>query len=60
MGLFESRLLRRMFGLGRKLHNEELYNLFSSPNIVRVNSRMRWVGHITQMGESEVHRIFVR
>jgi hypothetical protein len=37
----------------RKLHNEELHGLYSSPNIVRVIKarRMRWVGHVARMGE---------
>jgi hypothetical protein len=36
----------------RKLHNEELHNLYSSPNIIRVNKsrRMRWAGHVVHMG----------
>jgi hypothetical protein len=37
----------------RKLHNEELHNLYSSPGIIRIikSRRMRWVGHVAQMGE---------
>jgi hypothetical protein len=37
----------------RKLHNDELHNLYSSPNIVRVikSRRMRWAGHVARMGE---------
>jgi hypothetical protein len=37
----------------RKLHNDELHNLYSSPNIVRVieSWRMRWAGHVARMGE---------
>ena len=58
--VFENRVLRRIFGPKsdevtgewRKLHNEELNNLYSSPNIVRVikSIRMRWAGHVTCMG----------
>jgi hypothetical protein len=56
-------LLRRIFGLKRdeviggwrKLHNEELHNLYFSPNIIRqINSRkMRWAGHVARMGEKQ-------
>jgi hypothetical protein len=66
---FENRVLRRIFGpkrdgvMGgwRKLHNEELHNLYSSPNIIRVTkSRMRWAGHVAQMGEKRnVYRLLV-
>jgi hypothetical protein len=37
----------------RKLHNEELHNLYSSPSIIRIikTKRMRWVGHVARMGE---------
>jgi hypothetical protein len=59
----ENRVLRRIFGPnrdevtgnGRKLHNEELHNLYSSPNIIRVmKSRvMRWAGHVARMGDEE-------
>jgi hypothetical protein len=37
----------------RKLHNDELHSLYSSPNIVRVikSRRMRWAGHVAHMGE---------
>ena len=59
MRVFENRVLRRIFGPkrdevtqeGRKLHNEELNNLYSSPNIVRVinSRRMRWAGHVAHM-----------
>jgi hypothetical protein len=58
--VFENRVLRRIFGPKRdkvtgewrKLHNEELIDLYSSPNIVRViKSRiMRWAGHVFRMG----------
>ena len=46
----------------RKLHNEELNDLYSLPNIVRVvkSRRMRWAGHVTRMGEDRgVHRVLV-
>ena len=46
----------------RKLHNEELSDLYSLPNIVRVvkSRRMRWVGHVSRMGEGRgVHRVLV-
>jgi hypothetical protein len=39
-------------GSWRKLHNDELHSLYSSPNIVRVirARRMRWAGHVARMG----------
>jgi hypothetical protein len=46
----------------RKLHNEELHNLYSSPSIIRMIKlrRMRWAGHVTRMGEKRsVNRILV-
>ena len=49
-------------GKWRKLHNEELNNLYSSPNIVRVikSRRMRWAGHVARMGEGRgVYRVLV-
>jgi hypothetical protein len=58
--VFENRVLRKIFGpkreengSWRKLHNDELHNLYSSLNIVRVikSRRMRWVGHVARMGE---------
>ena len=59
--VFENRVLRRVFGPKRdevswewrKLHNEELSDLYSLPNIVRVvkSRRMRWAGHTARMGE---------
>jgi hypothetical protein len=61
--------LRKIFGpkreedgSWRKLHNNELHNLYFSPNIVRVikSRRMRWVGHMARMGESRgVYRVLV-
>jgi hypothetical protein len=68
--VFENRVLRRMFGPKRdevtgewrKLHNEELNNLYSLPNIVQVvkSRRMRWAGHVAHMGEGRgVLRVLV-
>jgi hypothetical protein len=47
-------------GSWRKLHNDELHSLYSSPNIVRVikSRRMSWEGHVARMGEGRsVYRI---
>ena len=59
--VFENRVLRRIFGPKRekvtgewrKLHNEELNDLYNSPNIIRVikSRRMRWAGHVVSMGK---------
>ena len=49
-------------GEWRKLHNEELSDLYSLPNIVRVvkSRRMRWAGHVARMGQGRVvHRVLV-
>jgi hypothetical protein len=61
--VFENRVLRRIFGpkrdevtgKWRKLHNEELHDLYSSPNIVRVikSRRMRCAEHVARMGRRE-------
>jgi hypothetical protein len=60
--VFENRVLRIFWpqrdgvtGEWRKLHNEELHDLYSSPNIMRVikSRRMRWAGHVVQMGSRE-------
>ena len=51
-----------VMGEWRKLHNEELKGLYSSPNILRVikSRRMRWVGHVARMGEGRgVYRMLV-
>jgi hypothetical protein len=46
----------------RKLYNEELHNLYSSPRIIRIikSRRMRWAGHVARMGEKRnVYRLLV-
>jgi hypothetical protein len=53
---------RKEDGSWRKLHNDELHSLYSSPNIVRVikSKRMRWAGHVARMGEGRVvYRVLV-
>ena len=68
--MFEIRVLRVLFGPKRdevtgewrKLHNEELNDLYCSPNIFRVIKprRMRWAGHVARMGKRRgVYRILV-
>jgi hypothetical protein len=62
--VFEKRALRRIFrpkwdevtGEWRNLHNEELNDLYSSLNIIRLikSRKMRWAGHIARMGKSRV------
>ena len=67
--VFENRVLRRIFGPKRdevtgewrKLHNEELNDLYCSPNIDRVikSRRIRWAGHVARMGKKTgVYRVF--
>jgi hypothetical protein len=68
--VFENSLLRRIFGSKRdelagrwrKLHNEELCYLYSSPSIIRMikSRRMRWAGHVARMGEKrDTYRLLV-
>jgi hypothetical protein len=67
--VFKNRVLRRIFGPKRdevtgewrKLHNEELHDLYSSPNIVVIKSRrMRGAGHVARLGEERgVYRVLV-
>jgi len=68
--VFENRVLRRKFGPSmdevtgewRKRHNEELNDVYSSPNIFRMikSRRMRWAGHVACVGERRgVHRVMV-
>jgi hypothetical protein len=59
--VFENTVVRKIFGPkgddvrgdGRRVHNEELYDLYSSPDIIRTfkSRRMRWAGHVTRMGD---------
>jgi hypothetical protein len=63
--VFESRVLRKIFGPKRdevtgdwrKLQNEELHNLYSSPNIIRMikSRKMRWAAHVAFKGRSGMH-----
>jgi len=68
--VFEDRVLRRIFGpkrdevrgKWRKLHSDELNDLYFSPNIVRMikSRKIRWVGHVARMGESRgAYRVLV-
>jgi hypothetical protein len=67
--VFKNRVLRRIFGPKidevtgerRKLHHDELNDLYSSPNIIRViKLRMGWVGHVARMGKGRaVYRVLV-
>jgi len=66
--VFENRVFRRIFGPKRdevtgewrKLHNEELNDLYSSPNILYVikSRRMRWAGHVAHMGTGQAYTGF--
>jgi hypothetical protein len=69
--VFENRVLRRIYGPGRdevtgewrKLHNEELRDLYSSPSIIRMikSRRMRLAGHVARMREKwNAHRLLVK
>jgi hypothetical protein len=69
--VFETKVLRSIFGPKRdevtggwrKLHNEELRDLYSSPSIIRKikSRRMRWAGHLARMGEKRnAYRLLVR
>jgi hypothetical protein len=63
--VFEKRMLRRIFGPKRdevaggwrKLHNEELHNLYSSPSIIRMmkSRRKRWAGHKARVWRRRLH-----
>jgi hypothetical protein len=63
--VFQNRVLRRIFGPKRdevtggwrKLHNEELHDLYSSSSIIRMikSRRMKWVGHVARMGRRGMH-----
>jgi hypothetical protein len=68
--VFENRVLRRIFGPKRyevtgewrKLHSEELHNLYSHPDIIRQvkSRRMRWAGHMARMGEErKLYKVLV-
>jgi hypothetical protein len=68
--VFENRVLGRIFGPKRdevtgewrRLHNGELHNLYSSPDIIRQikSRRMRWAGHVARMGDGRnVYRVLV-
>jgi hypothetical protein len=67
--VFENRVVRRIFGPEReedvpwkKLHNDEIHNLYSSPNVFRVikSRRMRWARHVARMVEGRgVYKILV-
>jgi hypothetical protein len=45
----------------KKLHNEELHNLYSSPSIIRImkSKRVRWAGHLARMGKRNAYRLLI-
>jgi hypothetical protein len=63
--VFENRVLRRVFvpkrdevtGNLRKLHHEQIHNLYCSPNIIRMikSRRIRWAGHVALTGRRRIH-----
>jgi hypothetical protein len=65
--VFENRVLRKVFRYEvaqewRRLHNEELNDLYSLPNVIRVikERRIEWAGHVARMGKSRgVYRVVV-
>jgi hypothetical protein len=68
--VFENRVLRKIFrtkrdevtGEWRKVHNEELHDLYSSPSIIRImkSGRMRWAGHVARIDEKmNAYRLLV-
>jgi hypothetical protein len=68
--VFENRVLNKIFGPNRygvtggwrKLHTEELHNLYSLSSIIRIikSRRMRWAGHVARMGEKRnMYRLLV-
>jgi hypothetical protein len=67
LSIFEKRVLRiygpkkdEVTGEWRRLHNKELYALYSSPNIIRVirSRTLRWAGHVARMGRGKAHTGF--
>jgi PAS domain-containing protein len=66
--MFENRVFRRIFGFKReevigewrKRHNEDLNDMYSSPNIIRMvtSRRMRWAGHVAWMGRGYLYTGF--
>jgi hypothetical protein len=59
--VFENRVLRRIFGpkreevagVWRRLHNEELHNFYTTPNVIKMikSRKMRWTGNVARMGD---------